>query len=54
MKDYTAPPTTQPAHRVTVVRILREWSEADSTPFAPDELDAMVFRAAALARLRPA
>lgn len=53
MEDRTTPPPAQ-RHRVTIARILREWSAADSTPFAPDEIDAIVYRASVAARLRPA
>jgi hypothetical protein len=52
MEDRTTPPPAQ-RQRVTVARILREFAEADSTPFAPDEIDAIVYRASVVARLRP-
>ena len=55
MQINTATPTAQPTpHRVTVRRVLLEWSYADDTPFVPDEIDAMIFRASTLARLVPA
>lgn len=54
MKDnIPARPTQAPEHiRVTVVRIFREWSHADDTPFCPDDVDRLVLLASRAARVR--